>query len=63
MKQEQPKKQENLTPAERMDLYYKLKTIRNFFNGQEMRYGYPDVKLRFKARREMIIEQFGRGRE
>ena len=63
MEQKQTKKHANMTPAERQDLSYKLRGVRSFFAGQEMRYGYPDVKVRLKARREMIEELFGKVKE
>ena len=48
----------NLTEAQRRDLYYKLVIVRRFFAGPEMRYGYPDVKVRLKERRKFADEVY-----
>ena len=51
MKDKQSIERRNLTEAQRRDLYYKLVIVRRFFAGPEMRYGYPDVKVRLSVRR------------
>ena len=52
------KQNKNLTEAQRRDLYYKLVIVRRFFAGPEMRYGYPDVKVRLKERRKFADEVY-----
>ena len=58
MKDKQSIERRNLTAAERKDLYYKLVIVRQFFAGPEMRYGYPDVKVRLKERRKFADEVY-----